>query len=68
MKIEKNVPAPEKKGNCKYPWGEMEVGDSVLIKENIHSAKCAARSYGSYHGKKFICREREGGVRIWRSA
>jgi hypothetical protein len=31
-KIEKNIPIPSRSGRkCKYPWKEMEVGDSLLV-------------------------------------
>lgn len=30
IKIEKNKPIPEKGRKGKYPWGDMEVGDSFL--------------------------------------
>lgn len=69
MRIDKNIKKePARGGTLKYPWAEMEIGDSVLITENIHSARCAAVNYGRYHGKKFSSRKTEGGVRIWRDA
>ena len=67
MQIEKNVEKTEPRGGkLKYPWDQMEVGDSILITENIHAARCAAVNYGRYHGKKFSTRKTGGGLRIWR--
>lgn len=70
MDIDKNVPIPLPGGRRKYPWAEMEVGDSVLL-EGFHStAECypyrAALNYAAYWGLKFTARAVEGGVRIWR--
>ncbi len=70
--IEKNVPIPLK-GNVrrKYPFAQMEVGDSIFVAgdaaktENI---SCSANAYGKRNGAKFSARCVEGGVRIWRIA
>jgi len=75
-RIEKNVPFPEVHSKFKFPWNEMEVGDSVLIKtgktETVdilkRKVKGSARYYGVKSGKRFrslISRE-ENGVRVWR--
>ena len=42
FKIEKGIPIPEKKKvgkdvTCKYPLKDMEVGDSFIIENTIHS-------------------------------
>ena len=75
-KIEKHVPMPEVHSKIKFPWAEMEVGDSVLVRigsgEEIDTlkrqVKGSARYYGVKTGKKFrslISRE-DDGVRVWR--
>lgn len=70
MKIEKGIPAPEDNlGSAKYPYSEMEIGDSVFFDVNLHDqnkARIAARVYSHRTGKKFTARKVEGGVRIWR--
>ena len=75
-KIEKGVPFPEVHSKFKFPWPEMEVGDSVLIKtgkaETVDLLKCkvkgAARYYGVKTGKRFrsLIDRDEDGVRVWR--
>lgn len=79
MKIEKGIPAPEEwsigtgtgPGNrhAKWPFRDMEVGDSVFfegVKTTALGPANAARSYGNKYGKKFISRKFEDGVRVWR--
>ena len=75
-KVEKNVPFPEVHTKFKFPWAEMEVGDSVLIKtgkkETVdmlkRKVKGSARYYGVKSGKKFrsLINREEDGVRVWR--
>jgi hypothetical protein len=75
-KIEKEVPIPEVHSKSKYPWPEMNVGDSVLIEaekgEKLHSLKRkigpAARYYGEKVGKGFktLIDHVNNGVRVWR--
>ena len=75
-KIEKNVEIPVVHSKTKYPWDQMEVGDSVLViaekGQTLFNLKRkvgpSARYYGNVTGKKFkalMIRE-ENGVRIWR--
>ena len=75
-KIQKNVTIPEVHSKVKYPWPEMEVGDSVLIQaekgEKLYNLKRrvgpAARYYGQKTGKRFktLIEHGSNGVRIWR--
>lgn len=64
--IEKNVPLPSK--NKKYPFINMEVGDSVLITDwsLFHGAANAAHMVGARNGRKFTSRKTQEGLRIWR--
>ncbi len=76
-KIEKDVKVPVIHSKFKYPWEEMEIGDSVFIKadegETLFNLKqrkvgSSARHYGAVSGKKFktlMVRE-DNGVRVWR--
>lgn len=73
MKIEKGIAIPEKPRSggrpTKYPFKVMEVGDSVFIDEaEAKAAIAAARATGRIHGKKFVYRTVDGGIRIWRAA
>ncbi len=75
-KIEKNVHIPEVHSKQKFPWGEMEVNDSVFVEtekgQSLFDLKRqvgpSARYYGSVTDKKFktlMVRE-DNGVRVWR--
>ena len=82
IKIEKNVPIPDKCPNdgrgkkSKYPFEKMEVGDSFLHDEPYsHAAQTrlhnAARNFKNYHRDKFdwkfTVRKVEGNkIRVWR--
>jgi len=65
--IEKNVPIPPP-GQTKYPWAEMEVGDSFLVPaDKGNSAKTAASHFIRRNpGKKFLSRAEGDELRIWR--
>lgn len=77
--IDKNIPIPngadwESKPE-KYPFAEMEIGDSFFIacKDSMaplcqSSLELAALSYASEHNldAKFVTRAVLGGVRVWR--
>ena len=76
IKIEKGIPLPEEtRGrNSKYPWGEMEIGDSFFIKDaEKYSVRyrtvqqCASR-YGKLRDKKFKSTSEGSGIRVWRTA
>ena len=71
IKIDKNIPAPPSRpGRIPiYPFYEMEIGDSILVKgdcKKIDSARSTSRAYGKRHGMKFSTMLVDGGVRIWR--
>lgn len=68
FEIEKFIPIPA--GYCmarKYPFGEMEVGDSVLFSvDEMKRARSYSHSFGLRHGRKFTTRKVDGGMMIWR--
>ena len=69
MQIEKDVAPPAPSGpRAKYPYGRMEVGDSVYIKGATIPGReyAAAMQNGERNGKQFTGRKVEGGIRIWR--
>lgn len=74
--IEKDVPLSaklyaENSGDAtrKYPFPDMEVGDSIFAPEDkARKVRYAAYAYGKVHGLKFLCRTVDGGVRVWRIA
>ena len=70
------VPIPDVHSISKYPWPEMEVGDSVFIEAEEGETptrlngivSSSVRYYGRKTGKKFktsILRN-ENGLRVWR--
>jgi hypothetical protein len=69
--IDKNVPfnRTEKTGSGvkKYPFKEMEVGDSFLITDPDLAASIRVQaSVRSKLGKKFTCRSGPDGIRVHR--
>lgn len=74
MKIEKNIPIPErhKTTMSSIPFEEMEIGDSVYILDS-EMPKIKVRGYASYQNKhnsnkkKFTCRMDAKGMRVWRT-
>lgn len=53
----------------KYPYGDMKVDESVVIKGSnveLKRACAVAHSYGGRTGKKFTCRTKNGELRIHR--
>lgn len=84
FEIEKDVPIPETRQGrgSKYPFAEMEVGDSFLVEpeedpnlgvvDEEEYAKVRGRvsnvayKYGKDHDKKFTVRQTDEGVRVWR--
>lgn len=70
--IDKNVPMPTSRTGGipeEYRFAEMEVGDSILVPEGTTKGAVysAAQQWGNRFGKRFIGRQREGGLRIWRA-
>lgn len=62
--IERGVPFEETKIG-RYPWENMQVGDSFLANpSNVHSL--AGRASKTYHPKVFKATTKGGQFRIWR--
>lgn len=78
MTIEKNIPIPPSNHTrSKYPFADMEVGDSFLVEWDKIRNKDRFQSYlagSSYMWRKrhdrndwkFTTRATESGVRVWR--
>lgn len=66
FKIETGIPVKKNK----YPFPEMDVGQSFFIATDLEARKIrrAATAYGSRTGKKFSTRKIKGGYRCWRIA
>ena len=72
VQVNQGVPMPPNKRpqkQDKWPWTELEVGDSFLME----GAKGNAAYTITYHasrrlGRKFSVRQVDGGYRVWRIA
>lgn len=66
IQIDKNIPVQKSKWQeSKYPFNELEIGDSFLTTSARISA--LATYYNSKNPKKkFITRRVEDGFRVWR--
>lgn len=70
FKIEKGVPVPPLRVEriSKYPFKEMEIGDSFEVNEKIEFSRVrnSLSTYSARSGRKFVTRKTENGGRIWR--
>ncbi len=66
---ELGIPKAKAGRPAKYPFKDMKVGadETVECKQGTENkVRAAAYSAGSYHKMKFVCRNVEGGVKVWR--
>lgn len=69
IKIDKGMPMPKSKSEKKYPFREMEIGDSFFEEEvNRRLLASYASELGKKIGMKFSIRRVDGGIRVWRTA
>jgi hypothetical protein len=61
-KIEKDIPIPRPRR--KYPFEDMEVGDSVFVEGK--RPQDFSSYFWRYKPMKSTCRSLNGGTRIWR--
>lgn len=73
--IEKGIPLPTNTRNSKYPYKDMQVGDSFLIPAHpedvpqwLKSIRNSMFAAGKRHGIKLTAAAADGGVRVWRKA
>ncbi len=67
MLVEKSVPLPE--GKKRYPYKEMDIGDSFFVGDGKLHVVCNANYRASKRlGMQFIARKEAQGVRVWRTA
>lgn len=71
-KIEKGIPVGVVSTKNKYPFDQMEVGDSFYVKGDQKkkvAVGVAVTYYKKFHAnKKFTCRTSSEGIRVWRTA
>jgi len=68
--IETNIPIPAKRRewSVKYPWHVLDVGQSFFVPDgNFKSMLSLASRAKGRTGKKYLVREVDGGVRVWRT-
>ena len=72
FKIDKNVPMPKGvrgPGKTKYPWREMEIGDSFLLPAECKYPDQFAGSPNKHMAPlRFAVRKTPEGYRLWRIA
>jgi hypothetical protein len=68
--IEKGVPVPlAKGGSAKYPWADLEVGDSFFVPNaSVAFYSQVGKARKLYSPSKFAARKVKGGIRVWRTA
>lgn len=71
IRIERGIPAPNgiNRNNEKYPFSELEPGDSFFAPHRDYNSKRvqqAAYAAASRLGIKVATRTMEDGVRVWR--
>lgn len=70
MKIETNVPMPKATRSTKYPFRDMNVGESVFFDNEPNGSQSnpaiSAHVLAKRDGLKFSARKENNGVRIWR--
>jgi len=68
-RIEKGVALPTGNGRKRYPFGEMEVGDSFGFKvDELMRVRAASSYFGTRNGRKYSARKDGSGYRCWRVA
>lgn len=67
VEISKDIPLPLPRR--RYPYAEMQVGESFLVDGGSLQVVCNANyRAGKRLSRKFIARREEGGVRVWRTS
>lgn len=67
--VETGFPVPVKKARSKYGFDRLAVGQSIFVpgEKEWGAAHEAARKYARRRGLEFVCREVDGGLRVWRT-
>lgn len=65
VEVESGVPLPVERR--RYPYAQMQVGDSFVVRSVSLQVVCNANyRTGKKLGRKFVARKVEDGVRVWR--
>lgn len=65
--VDRAVPLPRQKHH-RYPWYEMEVGDSFLATHAVKPADIGVAQVQRNSGMRFTTRRTNKGLRVWRIA
>lgn len=71
IQIERGIPLPTdaRGGVAKYPFREMQIGESCFIPGRNREGVSGALNYARLKtGFRFVSRCQAGGVRVWRAA
>lgn len=69
IKVDEAVPMPTGIFTRKYPYADLEVGQSFLAPEaNHNSIRAGASQYGKKLSRRFSVRKTQEGIRVWRVA
>lgn len=69
VKVESGITVPIQGRKPKYPWREMNVGDSFEVKRPLYLMSKLALSAGRTIGARYTCRTvGKNRTRIWRFA
>lgn len=75
IKIDKGIELPPGRTTRKYPWREMEIGDSFYVSDDEFPGlygherfRTLVSAAGTRMGLRFSVRKVEGGLRVWRTA
>jgi len=66
MKIEKNIPMPEAREKWVEIANQMEVGDSILVKNPTEALALRLAIQRRKHGKAVTAKQACGNIRVWR--
>lgn len=66
MKIEKNIPMPEDRAKWVEIANQMEVGDSVLVKNTAEALALRLALQRRKQGKAVTAKQACGNIRVWR--
>ena len=68
IKIDSHIPFPDDGKSSKYPWRELQVGQSFVYDGNVINAQQAALYHSRRKSKTFKASTLRNEVRVWRTA
>lgn len=68
FKIEKGVPIPKPVRTSKYPFAQMDIGDSFCVEDAKIAKNIISNAIRTSRDKKFSSRKEGDHYRIWRIA